>query len=102
MDIVEIKTRLARDVESVARDLLPNGRKRGNEWRAGDVDGDEGDSLGVHLVGPKAGIWSDFATGEGGAICSTCTALSKAPELSKLSSGQKSGIATARDIRTLG
>jgi twinkle protein len=66
MDISEIKTRLADDAESVARLLLPNGRKHGNEWRAGDTSGSAGDSLGVHLTGAKAGVWSDFATGEGG------------------------------------
>lgn len=66
MDILEIKTRLADDAESVARHLLPGGKKNGNEWRAGDTSGSAGDSLGVHLGGSKAGVWSDFATGEGG------------------------------------
>lgn len=66
MDITEIKTQLAHDAESVARFLLPEGRRQGNEWRAGDTTGGEGKSLGVHLVGAKAGVWQDFAAGEGG------------------------------------
>lgn len=66
MDIVEIKTKLANEAESVAKHLLPDGAKRGNEWRAGDTLGSAGDSLGVHLVGSKAGVWSDFATGDSG------------------------------------
>jgi twinkle protein len=66
MDITEIKQRLSDRAKSVAEYLLPNGKKEGNEWRAGDVHGSAGRSLGVHLEGDKAGIWSDFATGEGG------------------------------------
>src|SRR5262249_45443039 len=46
--------------------LLPAGKKDGPEWRAGSRDGEPGKSLGVHLTGQKAGVWSDFATGESG------------------------------------
>lgn len=46
--------------------LLPNGKKQGNEWRVGSIDGEAGQSLGVSLSGSKAGVWSDFATGQGG------------------------------------
>jgi RecA-family ATPase len=65
-DITAIKTGLAQRAQSVAEMLLPNGHKEGNEWRCGSVGGEKGASLGVHLTGPKAGIWMDFATGEGG------------------------------------
>lgn len=65
-DITEIKTRLVQSVQSVAELLLPNGRKDGHEWRAGSTRGEKGQSLGVHLVGPKAGVWSDFASNETG------------------------------------
>lgn len=78
MDISEIKTRLAEDAENVARRLLPRGKKRGNEWRAGDVDGNEGDSLGVHLKGSKAGIWADFATGHSGDLLDLYCAVNHA------------------------
>ncbi|MDQ3038622.1 MAG: AAA family ATPase [Pseudomonadota bacterium] len=62
----ELAGMLARDAEGVARMLLPNGKREGHEWRAGSTDGDAGKSLGVHLTGQKAGIWSDFGTGEAG------------------------------------
>jgi twinkle protein len=65
-DIVTIKRMLADRSLSVAEMLLPNGHKEGQEWRAGSVGGEKGQSLGVHLSGQKAGIWQDFSTGEGG------------------------------------
>lgn len=59
-DITEIKRRLNAIAQSVAEHLLPQGRKEGSEWRAGSVDGERGQSLGVHLTGSKAGVWSEF------------------------------------------
>lgn len=63
---MEIKRLLDRRVQSVAEYLLPNGRKEGQEWRAGSVGGEAGQSLGVRLSGAKAGLWKDFDGGEGG------------------------------------
>ena len=65
-DIVEVKRMLADRAQAVAEMLLPNGRKEAQEWRVGSTGGEKGQSLGVHLSGAKAGIWSDFTTGEGG------------------------------------
>lgn len=65
-DILEVKRALASRVQAVAEYLLPNGIKEGNEWRVGSVAGEKGKSLGVHLAGAKAGVWADFASGEGG------------------------------------
>lgn len=62
----DIAALLAREVETVAAMLLPNGKREGREWRAGDVHGAAGQSLGVHLGGSKAGVWSDFSTGQAG------------------------------------
>ncbi|OHX37847.1 hypothetical protein BJL95_04545 [Methylomonas sp. LWB] len=62
----EIAQLLARNADAVAKHLLPNGKREGNEWRCGSVSGEAGKSLGVHLHGDKAGIWSDFSTGESG------------------------------------
>lgn len=62
----DISQRLAEQAERFARELLPNGRREGHEWRAGSVHGEAGKSLGVHLTGEKAGVWSDFHTGEAG------------------------------------
>ena len=65
-DARQISEMLARRAEDVARLLFPNGRKSGAEWRVGGVNGEEGQSLGVHLSGRKAGVWADFASGESG------------------------------------
>jgi len=62
----EISERLAQDAEGIAGMLLPQGKREGHEWRAGSVVGDAGKSLGVHLTGTKAGVWQDFAAGQGG------------------------------------
>lgn len=62
----ELSQALAQQAASVAEYLLPGGKKKGQEWKAGSVSGDAGDSLGVHLVGHKAGVWRDFAQDIGG------------------------------------
>lgn len=62
----EIAKKLANDAEGVCRKLLPEGKKKGQEWILGDLDGSAGDSLKVHLTGEKSGVWADFATGESG------------------------------------
>ena len=62
----EISRKLAQRAEDVARYLLPNGKKQGNEWRVGNIAGDSGKSLGVQLTGSKAGVWCDFATNDSG------------------------------------
>ena len=66
MDITELKQRL--DVVRTCQHLLPNGRKNGNEWCVGSIRGEKGQSLRVHLAGDKAGVWSDFASGQSGDI----------------------------------
>jgi len=65
-DAKDIANSLASRADAVAAYLLPSGRLDGNEWRSGDVSGASGQSLGIHLAGDKAGVWTDFATGEGG------------------------------------
>src|SRR5262245_18798766 len=65
-DAKQISEMLSRRAEDVARLLYPNGKKSGQEWRVGSVDGEEGQSLGIHLSGRKAGVWCDFASGEAG------------------------------------
>jgi twinkle protein len=66
MRAVEISAALSGQVESVVRHLLPKGRRIGQEWRVGGIEGDEGKSMGVHMTGDKAGVWLDGATGEAG------------------------------------
>lgn len=67
-DILEVKRALSGRVRDVADHLLPAGVPDGREWCAGSVHGDAGKSLKLCLQGPKAGIWQDFATGEGGDV----------------------------------
>ncbi len=57
---------LARDAEAVCRHYLSAGRRAGNYWLVGDVSNRMGRSLYVHLVGPRAGRWTDAATGQFG------------------------------------
>lgn len=62
----ELSRMLAARADSVARELLPNGKPDGREWRVGSVNGEAGQSLGVCIKGDKAGTWKDFNTGDGG------------------------------------
>lgn len=62
----DVAQMLAERADQLVRDLLPAGHREGPEWRVGSVAGERGRSLGVHLVGTKAGIWGDFAAGIGG------------------------------------
>ncbi len=57
---------LAQRAEDVARYLLPQGKREGQEWCVGSIDGGSGKSLKLHLTGEKSGIWCDFATGDSG------------------------------------
>jgi twinkle protein len=66
MRAVELAERLAQQAETVARMLLPDGKRDGAEWRCGSVQGEAGGSLGVHLTGGKAGVWRDFSADVGG------------------------------------
>ena len=67
----EIARRLAMRATEVCRRYLPNGRRAGNYWIAGDIRGAKGKSLYVRLAGPTsgkgaAGKWTDSATSEHG------------------------------------
>src|SRR3954462_9855700 len=62
MNAGDIARLLARTIDRLVLDLLPAGKREGHEWRVGSLAGEPGHSLGVHLTGAKAGIWSDFGT----------------------------------------
>ena len=64
--IPKIVGQLTGNIAALCEYLLPNGRRDGPEWRCGSVQGEPGKSLGIHLAGAKAGIWSDFADGSKG------------------------------------
>ena len=62
----DITQRLSRLAPALVAELLPHGKRDGAEWRCGSLAGEPGQSLAVRLFGPRAGVWSDFASGEAG------------------------------------
>lgn len=74
MDLALIKQRLNGELDSFLRGLFPEGKKHGTEFVVGSISGEPGESLKIKLSGSKAGIWSDFATGDGGDILDLVTA----------------------------
>ncbi|EJB02297.1 hypothetical protein Rleg9DRAFT_7331 [Rhizobium leguminosarum bv. trifolii WSM597] len=62
----DLADRLAQDAEAVCRHYLSAGRRAGNYWLVGDIGNSKGRSLYVHLAGPRAGRWTDAATGQFG------------------------------------
>ena len=68
-DIREISAALGDRAEELCRRYLPEGRREGSWWLAGDIDGAPGRSLILRLAGPgseRPGWWTDTATGERG------------------------------------
>ncbi|WP_265031301.1 AAA family ATPase [Wolbachia endosymbiont (group A) of Tiphia femorata] len=63
-----LKAELLLQIRSCLSYLLPSGTFRKNEFQVGDICGNRGKSLRVELSGSKAGLWNDFATGDGGDI----------------------------------
>ena len=63
-----LKELLLSNLKTYLPRLLPAGIIHHNQFLVGNIDGVRGKSLSVELQGPKAGIWRDFATGEGGDI----------------------------------
>jgi len=66
--VVELKTQLLQNIRSCLFHLLPRGTFRGDKFYVGDVQGNKGKSTVIELIGERAGLWKDFATGEGGDI----------------------------------
>ncbi len=67
MNATDIAAALAGRAEQVCRRYLPDGRRQGRYWTAGDVHGARGRSLFVRLAPPGiSGKWTDAATGEHG------------------------------------
>ena len=63
----DVATALGQRAEAVCRFYLPQGRKQGRYWVAGDLDGAKGRSLFVRLAPPGVpGKWTDAATNEHG------------------------------------
>lgn len=66
--MLELKTQLLQNIRSCLFYLLPGGTFRGDKFYVGDVQGNKGKSTVIELTGERAGLWKDFATGEGGDI----------------------------------
>jgi hypothetical protein len=68
ISMADIKVGLLARIDTVVRELLPSGHLDGDEWCAGSVEGEAGQSLRVNVGKNRAGVWSDFATGEVGDV----------------------------------
>lgn len=66
IEIARLADALNARAESLAADLLPNGKRRGREWTVGSLAGEPGKSLSVSMSGARRGRWKDFASGDGG------------------------------------
>ncbi|WP_405197511.1 AAA family ATPase [Wolbachia endosymbiont (group B) of Aricia agestis] len=66
--MLELKTQLLQNIRSCLFHLLPRGTFRGDKFYVGDVQGNKGKSTVIELTGERAGLWKNFATGEGGDI----------------------------------
>ena len=64
--VTDTAARLNAAAAELAPRLLPGGRRAGNYWQAGNVQGEGGKSLYLQLNGPNAGRWRDAATGDRG------------------------------------
>ena len=64
----DIRQALLERLSTLIAEIWPAGKRRNTKYLVGDVMGGPGDSLELLLSGPKAGLWTDRATGEGGDI----------------------------------
>jgi hypothetical protein len=69
-DRQEVLDRILPHLEGVLGYLYPAGHAdpKGKSFFVGDIRGSAGESLNIVLKGERAGLWHDFATGEGGDI----------------------------------
>ncbi|WP_083868414.1 AAA family ATPase [Bartonella queenslandensis] len=68
ISVDDVRQQLLARLQSVLVHLFPAGRVKHGVFEIGDLQGNKGDSLKVELSGTKAGMWHDFATGEGGDV----------------------------------
>lgn len=61
IDAQEINKQLGDRVEELCLYLLPNGKREGNKWMVGGIDGAAGNSFSVTMYGASAGRFFDFA-----------------------------------------
>jgi twinkle protein len=63
-DSASINRLLLDQFETVLLHLLPNGKRKGNEWFVGNINGDVGESLKITMAGSQAGRFNDFSNPE--------------------------------------
>lgn len=80
-DIKEVARLLGDRAEEFCRVYLPAGRRQGEYWKVGGVEGHAGESMWVLLTGPKAGTWEDMATGEHGDLVHLIKANRQLPSM---------------------
>lgn len=66
IDARALKATAALHALEICQRLYPHGRRVGNNFLAGSIEGEPGSSFSVCVAGDKAGVYRDFATGEGG------------------------------------
>jgi len=66
MDIRDLKNHLNQHAAQICLETLPEGKKEGDCWKVGSIDGEKGRSFSCQLSGADAGKWIDFATGDHG------------------------------------
>lgn len=64
-DFNELNQKALPHIESIVREMFPQGKKSGKEWKIGSLSGESGTSMSINT---KTGMWADFATGEKGGI----------------------------------
>lgn len=64
MDAQEVINLLHDRAEDFCRWLLPQGKRNGAFWEVGNIRGEPGDSLRIHVEGEMVGVWADHGAGE--------------------------------------
>lgn len=100
----DVHRALTARLEGVLGYLYPNGfaDPKGRKFYVGSVDGEAGESLSVELEGEKAGLWHDFATGQGGDIFDLWKAARGLPSFREVlkDAGEYTGAANNTPRRT--
>ena len=63
LDAQQVIDLLNDQAEKFCAHLFPQGKRNGAYWEVGNIRGDPGDSLRVHVEGDMVGVWADHGTG---------------------------------------
>ena len=62
MKTLKLKEYLNENIILFLKELFPNGKIIGTNFKIGSLQGEKGNSLSISLLEGKIGIWSDFST----------------------------------------